>query len=135
MHELSIAQAIVQIATEHAAGRRVSCVDVRVGHLRQVVPSALDLAFELSIGGTCLEGAELRVEQVPAAGRCRSCDARSPLPGFPLICAACHSLDVEVIRGEELQVDSLELDDEPRPHDPHPTASALATTGGTDHGR
>ena len=41
MHELSIAEAIVRIADTHAAGRRVMCVEVEIGHLRQVVPSAL----------------------------------------------------------------------------------------------
>ena len=47
MHELSIAESIVRIADAHAAGRRVTKVEVKVGHLRQVVPSALEFAFEL----------------------------------------------------------------------------------------
>ena len=45
MHELSIAQAIVDVAARHAAGRRVERVQVRIGHLRQVVPSALAFSF------------------------------------------------------------------------------------------
>jgi Zn finger protein HypA/HybF involved in hydrogenase expression len=32
---------------------------------------------------------------------------------FPLVCASCGSLHVDVIAGEELLVDSLELEDEP----------------------
>jgi hydrogenase nickel incorporation protein HypA/HybF len=99
MHELSIADAVVRIAARHAAGRRVTRVEVKVGHLRQVVPDSLAFAFELVAGGTVLEGAELVLEEVPAAGRCRTCGA------------ACAGLDVEVIRGEELQVDSLELEE------------------------
>ncbi len=43
MHELSIAEAIVDVATRHAAGRRVVRVEVKVGHLRQVVPDSLHL--------------------------------------------------------------------------------------------
>ncbi|MGZ8697918.1 MAG: hydrogenase/urease maturation nickel metallochaperone HypA, partial [Gaiellaceae bacterium] len=38
MHELSIAEAIVTIAEEHARGRRVAKVELKIGHLRQVVP-------------------------------------------------------------------------------------------------
>jgi hydrogenase nickel incorporation protein HypA/HybF len=38
MHELSIAASIADIAVRHARGRKVSRVEVRVGHLRQVVP-------------------------------------------------------------------------------------------------
>ncbi|MDQ3659257.1 MAG: hydrogenase maturation nickel metallochaperone HypA, partial [Actinomycetota bacterium] len=41
MHELAIADSIVQIAGRHANGRRVTKVQLKVGHLRQVVPSAL----------------------------------------------------------------------------------------------
>ena len=118
MHELSIAESVVQIAARHAGGRRVAVVELRVGHLRQVVPSALEFAFELVAEGTELEGAELRMHEVAAAGRCRTCESETTLPDFPLTCEACGSLDVEVTAGEELSVDSLELEDE------------LATTGG-----
>lgn len=111
MHELAIAEAIVEIASTHAAGRRVHAVSVRVGHLRQVVPSALEFSFELVSEGTAVEGARLEVEPVPAVGACRACGRESELDGFPLACAACGSLDIDVIRGEELQVDSLEVDD------------------------
>ncbi len=111
MHELSIAEALVRIVVEHAAGRRVTKVEIKVGHLRQVVPSALEFAFELTAQGTPAEGAELVVEEVAAAGRCRPCGAESVLPGFPLTCAQCGDLDVDVIRGEELLVDSLELEE------------------------
>jgi hydrogenase nickel incorporation protein HypA/HybF len=112
MHELSIAEAIADVAVRHAAGRRVVRVEVSVGHLRQVVPDALDFAFGLVAQGTALDGAELVMTRVPAAGRCRACGADSVLEGFPLCCAQCGGLDVDVVAGEELQVDALELEDE-----------------------
>jgi hydrogenase nickel incorporation protein HypA/HybF len=118
VHELSIAECVADIASRHARGRPVAAVELRIGHLRQVVPSALELAFELVTQGTELEGTELRIEVVPAAGRCRTCGSPSPLPDFPLTCGACGGLDLEVTAGEELSVDSLELEEE------------LATTGG-----
>jgi hydrogenase nickel incorporation protein HypA/HybF len=111
MHELSLAESIVRIVTAHAAGRTVVRVELKVGHLRQVVPSALAFAFELVARGTPAEGAELAMEEVPAAGRCRRCGVESELPGFPLRCGACGGLDLELTRGEELLVDALELDE------------------------
>ena len=122
MHELSIAESVVRVADRHARGRPVTKVTVRAGHLRQVVPSALELAFELVAHGTAVEGAELEIEEVPAAGRCRACGVESEQEGFPLCCARCGGLDIEVTRGEELLVDSLELKDEEQ--------GALATTRG-----
>lgn len=112
MHELSIAQAVVAITQRHAAGRRVLRVECRIGHLRQVVPDALTFAFGLLTDGTELEGAELVIEPVPARGRCRACDALSALPDFPLRCARCGGLDLELVAGEELLVDALVLSEE-----------------------
>jgi hydrogenase nickel incorporation protein HypA/HybF len=122
MHELSIAESIVTIADRHAAGRPVEAVQVRIGHLRQVVPSALEFAFTLVAQGTALDGARLDVEHVPASGVCRDCGAETTVTTFPLCCARCGGLDLEVLAGQELLVDSIEL------------AETLTTTGGSDHG-
>jgi len=118
MHELAIAELIVNIAAAHAGERQVSKVELKAGHLRQVVPSALEFSFELVAKGTVVEGAELEIDDVPAAGICRTCGVESTLVGFPLLCEACGGFDLEVIRGEELLVESLELED------------ALTTTSG-----
>jgi len=100
----------VRIAEAHAGGRRVTCVEVTIGHLRQVMPSALAFAFELVAAGTVVEGARLAVDAVPAEGRCRACGVATVLDGFPLHCASCGGLDLELLRGEELRVESLELE-------------------------
>lgn len=112
MHELSIAESVLAIASRHAAGRRVYKVELRVGYLRQVVPSALEFAFELVTGGTELEEAELLITQVPAEGRCRRCGAHTTMSSFPLQCGSCGGLDLELVAGEELLVDALELEEE-----------------------
>ena len=125
MHELSIAEGVVEVALRHARGRPVAAVDLTVGHLRQVVPSALEFAFELVAEGTPLEDAELRMEEIPAAGRCRSCGMDTPLPELPLCCRRCGSGDVEIVQGEELLVEALELREE----------EILARSGGFDGSR
>jgi hydrogenase nickel incorporation protein HypA/HybF len=120
VHELSIAQSLVEIADRHAGGRSVMRVEVKVGRLRQVVPDALDFAFELVAQGTPVEGAELVLEDVPAAGVCASCGSETPLPELPLACRHCGSLHVEVTQGEELRVEALEIE---RPAEPAMTGS------------
>ncbi len=115
MHELAMAEAIVGIATEQAQPRRVARVELRVGHLRQVVPSALTFGFELAAQGTCAEGAELAIEQVPARGSCQTCGVETRLSGFPFACGRCGGLRLDVVSGEELSVEALELLDEPTP--------------------
>jgi hydrogenase nickel incorporation protein HypA/HybF len=113
LHEISIAASIVEVAARHAGGRRVERVFVRVGHLRQVVPSALTFGFALVAQGTTVEGAELCLEEVPARGMCRECGTESVLESFPLSCGACGGFDLEILAGEEMYVESLEMEDEP----------------------
>jgi hydrogenase nickel incorporation protein HypA/HybF len=111
VHELSLADAIVAIARDHADGRRVTGVDVKVGRLRQVVPDALAFAFELVAAGTNVEGASLHVDYVPATVACARCRAEGVVERFPLECARCGSQDVDVVAGDELLVEALELDE------------------------
>jgi hydrogenase nickel incorporation protein HypA/HybF len=113
MHELSIADALLRIALRHAEGRRIASVEVQVGHLRQVVPDALAFAWTLVTEGTDGQGAELVIEEVPAAGVCRGCGTESEWDAFPLACTACGSFDVELVRGEELLVDALTMEEVP----------------------
>ncbi|MGI8859498.1 MAG: hydrogenase maturation nickel metallochaperone HypA [Rubrobacteraceae bacterium] len=108
---MAIAESVVRIAGQHANGRRVTKVYLKVGHLRQVVPSALTFGFELVAQGTPIEGAELALEQIPALGRCRACGVESRLPGFPLQCRECGGFDLEIVEGEELYVESLEMEE------------------------
>jgi hydrogenase nickel incorporation protein HypA/HybF len=87
-------------------------VRVRVGRLRQVVPSSLAFSFELCAHGTPVEGAVLELEEVPVGVRCRDCGALSERDAFPLACTACGALAVDVVTGEELQVESLVIEAE-----------------------
>lgn len=112
VHEYAIAEGVIGIVLEQAEGRRVRKVGMTVGHLRQVVPSALTFSFDLVARDTLADGAELELESVPAEGRCRDCGEESRLDGFPLACGACGSFDLEVLRGEELRVEWLELEDD-----------------------
>jgi hydrogenase nickel incorporation protein HypA/HybF len=105
MHELSIAEAVLAVARHHAGSRRLAAVRIEVGHLRQVVPEALAFAFDL-----LAPGVELEIVEVPAEGACRACGTVTVFDGFPLACAACASLDMEIVRGEELLVESLEVE-------------------------
>jgi hydrogenase nickel incorporation protein HypA/HybF len=113
LHELAIADSVVQIASRHAAGRQVTKVYLKVGHLRQVVPSALAFSFELVAQGTSVEGAELEMEEIPVTGKCRECGAESQHTAIPLRCGACGAFDLEILQGEELYVESLGLEGQP----------------------
>ncbi len=111
MHELSICSAIASTAEKHAEGRPVSQVKVRIGHLRQVVPDALQFGWEVVSSTTQLKDAELVIEQVPAIVECLECGARTTLDLPILACGTCEGFDVKLLSGQELLVVSIDLVD------------------------
>ena len=109
MHELSVGQAIVDAVRQHAGERAVRRVDVRIGHLRQVVPDSLLFSWEVLTVGTSLAGCTLVIDHVPAVVECRDCGARTDLDLPVFMCSRCEGLDVVVVQGEELQLASIDV--------------------------
>jgi hydrogenase nickel incorporation protein HypA/HybF len=111
MHELSLSSGIVDVVVRHAAGRPVTAVSVRCGALRQVVPASLEFYFGIVARDTVAEGATLEVEFVPARLRCRPC-GREWSPEIPWFrCPDCASEDVAIDAGEELEVESIMVEE------------------------
>lgn len=124
MHELSLAQALVDTAVRHSAGLsagRIVRLDVRVGVLAGVDVESLTFCFELASRDTPAEGAELRVEVAPAVGRCRACgvertlETSSILPGWTSFdpeavgSCVCGEQAFELVGGHELVLMQMEL--------------------------
>jgi hydrogenase nickel incorporation protein HypA/HybF len=112
MHELSVAQRIVEIAEEQAAKSglaRVTAIKVRIGGLTTVVPEALNFCFGFATEGTLAAGAELLIEEVPAEAKCSSCGrAFRVTDAFFMVCPSCSSPDTTLLRGQELDLLSIE---------------------------
>ncbi|CAA9334170.1 MAG: [NiFe] hydrogenase nickel incorporation protein HypA [uncultured Nocardioidaceae bacterium] len=108
MHELSIAESVVEAVRERTAGRPVHKVRLTVGRLSGVVPEALTFCFDLAAAGTSLEGAVLEIDAPHGRAHCRGCRRDFTMDDLILLCD-CGSADVEVVAGRELQVTSVEV--------------------------
>jgi hydrogenase nickel incorporation protein HypA/HybF len=112
VHELALCEAIARIVRPHAEGRRVDIVRVRIGALRQVVPESLSFCWSLLREHEDMPDAELQLELVSAEVVCRSCGRRGGIESqWSLLCPGCGGADVEVVRGDEFLVTSLEVSD------------------------
>jgi hydrogenase nickel incorporation protein HypA/HybF len=112
VHELSVAGAIVNTAEKHAAGRKVTVVTVRIGRMRQVVPDTLAFYWDLVTRDGLCDGSRLEQVIVPARFACGPCGHEWE-PEWPLFrCDECGAVDVTVIAGEELEVESIEVEEE-----------------------
>jgi hydrogenase nickel incorporation protein HypA/HybF len=111
MHELAIADAVLSMVLEQAPDCRVTKVGMRIGHLRQVVPSALRFSFELVANETAAQGADLEIEPVPVGVWCDDCAVESSPGAFPLVCDRCGTTSVAVLRGDEMLVEWIETEE------------------------
>jgi len=116
MHEMSIVQTLLeQIELEvrcsgHAG--RVLAVHLVVGRLSGVHVDSLRFAFELLGPGTIAEGAELAVDQPRAELVCRDCHAVHPTDELTALCPDCGSSRVTIQGGQQLLLQSIELEDD-----------------------
>jgi hydrogenase nickel incorporation protein HypA/HybF len=115
MHELSIAQCLIELASEAAARdrcERVTRLFVRIGGLAGVVKEALQFSFELAAEETPCAGATLEIEDVPISVYCPSCDEAKTLDdGYLFCCPTCGLPTPEILTGRELELVSVEVDD------------------------
>ena len=109
MHELSIAGAVLDSVLQRAAGQPVRRVHLQVGHLRQVVPSALEFSWQVITRGTPAEDAALEIEPLVTKIRCVTCDVASEPTAFPLQCPACGAFNVTVLQGDELLIEWFDV--------------------------
>jgi hydrogenase nickel incorporation protein HypA/HybF len=68
MHELSIAQEIVETVRGHVpleASGPVRRVRLKLGALNRIVPDSLRFCFEAASRGTVVEGAMLEIHEIP----------------------------------------------------------------------
>ena len=115
MHELSIAQSLLEIVEQEASpfeNARVVSVKLRIGKLSGVVPDALRFAFEVITKGGVAEGASLNIEEVPISIKCHQCQKVFVSEDPFMICPHCEGWDVEMVSGKELEIKELEIEDQ-----------------------
>lgn len=111
MHEMALAEAILAVVRDVAQDHRVRCVRLRVGALQQVVPDTLRFCFLLAAQDTPAAAAHLELQEVPARLRCQRCGAEETAQALVLLCPRCGASEVQLIAGDELLVDGVELED------------------------
>ena len=119
MHELSIAQSVLEAVEAEAArhpAAQPSKVGLRIGELAAVDPHALQFGFEVLTQDTGLKGLQLEIELCPRRHRCRDCGTEFIVMDFDFRCPKCQSTQNDCISGDQLEIAYLELEErEPSP--------------------
>jgi hydrogenase nickel incorporation protein HypA/HybF len=135
MHELSIANAILEAARVEAArrpGARLVKVGARVGELSGVEPDALSFSFEALVRGSDLEPLALEIEICLRRQQCSACGRIFRVVDFDLRCPDCGAQESRCISGDELEMIYLEIEEAQAV--PPPALRAAARGGESEEG-
>ncbi len=112
MHELAIAEQIVQVVMTHVethAIEHVTNVRIQVGEATGVVTDSLTFSFEMIASSEPeLSGAKLLIDTVPFRAVCRHCHKEFPVRHFIVQCPTCETWDADVVSGKEFKVLDME---------------------------
>jgi len=108
MHELSIANSVVELCAERAMGARVLRVTLEIGRLSAVMPDAIRFCFDVCAKDTVVEGAELEIVEMPGLARCLDCGGSVDMTDLLEHCA-CGSVNLELLAGSELKIKQMEV--------------------------
>lgn len=115
MHELSIAQNIVDIVQQHipaGQAKSVASIKLRIGELSGVVADSLDFCFSAITSATPLSSAKLEIERIPFTLHCASCNNSFTSELGTVLCPRCGNENTQVTGGTEMQIVEIELRDD-----------------------
>ena len=113
MHEMSLAESVLQIIEDAAHQQRftrVRAVWLEIGQLACVEQESLRFGFDVVTRGSIAEQARLEIIETAGQGRCGKCAQSFRLAALYEPCPACGSYDVRVIGGDGMRVKELEVE-------------------------
>lgn len=113
MHEMAITQSMVDLVLEEArkgGAHKVKNINLVLGELSGVVGDCVQLYFGLMSKDTIAEGAVISFKLVATQAKCWQCATVFEVKESDWVCPRCHSISVELVAGNELFVESIEVE-------------------------
>lgn len=114
MHELAVTQGILKIALENAEkanAKRITGINLLIGKLSSIVDDSIQFYWDIISQDTPAAGSILHIDRIPVVLKCGDCGKNySPNSDDGFDCPQCHSARVNVIKGDELRVESIDVE-------------------------
>ena len=113
MHEMSIAESVLQIIEDKARAdgyARVKAVWLEIGQLAAVEKESLRFCFDVVTRDSVARDARLEIIETAGQGWCTDCARNVPLPALYEPCPNCGSFQIQVTGGDEMRVKELEVE-------------------------
>lgn len=113
MHEMSIAEGIMQVIEDEAKKQgftRVKHIWLEIGRFSGVETEALTFCFDVVTRGGIAEGSALDIIDIPGQAWCMACSETVEVTERYDACPECGSYQLQVTGGEELRIKELEVE-------------------------
>ncbi len=118
MHELSIAQSVVENAidaAEKSGAKKIKSIELEIGLMMMVNPEQLRFAMEIVSKGTIADVAKLKIIKKKVKARCKNGHVSTIGGDFlhlmsSLSCTKCQSRDLEILEGRGIILKKIEAD-------------------------
>jgi hydrogenase nickel incorporation protein HypA/HybF len=110
MHEMSLAESILQIVEEAALAQgfnRVRELRLEIGALSGVESEALSFCLDVVLKNSVADGARVELETMPGRGWCMHCGETVPITALYDACPRCGGYQVQATGGTEMRVKDL----------------------------
>lgn len=108
-------ESLLEIALRHAQqvdASHIRSLNIVIGEFSSIVDDSVQFYWDIIAAGTPAQDARLNFERIPAVIECRDCQHQYQPGGDDFTCPACHSARVNIIKGREFYLESIEVDQE-----------------------
>ena len=113
MHEWTICKAIIKQLEQQATNKhftQVKKIILKLGELSCIDPNVLSFNFSLASQQTVAEQAVLEFVTVASLAKCLACLQTYSANTIHTVCPMCGSVETQLIQGQELIIQSIEVE-------------------------
>lgn len=112
MHELSIVESIIELATTEARaanGTNIESIELDIGTLSGIEMNAFWFAWQHATPHTLLAHAQANINTIEGKATCLICNAPFDISHFADPCPQCGSHFIQIQQGKELRVKAITI--------------------------
>ncbi len=113
MHELSLCQDLLDIIIkkgEDYKAKKITLIKLKFGAMTMVDETSLRFYFQELSKNTIAENGTVIFERTEITIRCKNCREVSILKDIFIICPLCSSMDTELLSGNEMIIENIEVE-------------------------
>jgi hydrogenase nickel incorporation protein HypA/HybF len=113
MHELGIAEQMLQVALDYAAknnAKRITAFNVEMNAAMDESADSLRFHFENLSRGTIAEDARVEISRVPVKAKCLECGNEFDWEAQDQVCPRCAGARVRAVLRDEFRLASIDVE-------------------------